>query len=63
MANLVLKDGKYYGYDPNGGRLYDLDTTKYLDEEKKPINKPNISKEEKNKDEEPLEEKEEKKNK
>ena len=36
MANLVLKNGKYYGYDTNGGRLYDLDTLKYIDE-KKPI--------------------------
>lgn len=30
--NLVLQDGKYYGYDTLGGRLYDLDTIEYLDE-------------------------------
>lgn len=31
--HLVYQDGKYYGYDTLGGRLYDLDTVEYIDEE------------------------------
>lgn len=62
MANLVLKNGKYYGYDTNGGRLYDLDTLKYIDE-KKPV-EPVIEVKKENADEKPLEKnKDEKKNK
>lgn len=33
--NRVCKDGKYYGYDVATGKLFDLATYKYVEEEKK----------------------------
>ena len=57
MTSLKLVNGKYYGYDPNGGRIYDLKKIEYIKEDKKNTYKANIQKEEKNKENKPLDEK------